>query len=370
MRYLRLFGLLLFSLGAAGCWDVIEVDRRGFVASIGLDAVTGPGVRVVAQFALTQHLLPSTTGLEPQRKRFFTLDAVSRTVLGGLSSLQTETPHAIDIGQVRSIIIQDDLARKGVKRYMDYILRSPKLPPRAALFVSRDPTQQLLRRIPVQFVLPGFALGAQIQESPKQDQAHPMPLWAFAQRLDEEDQDPFAPVVFFDERNEALVASGLAAFRHDRLAGLLDGEQTRMFGLLTGRLKNGYLEIPIGSDRSVAYRVVEANSVIRALNPDLTRFSVDIRITGNLGEYPDMPWGMKIRDLALIEQRTAKHLRDRSQELIHLLQSWESDILGFGQAARISHPHQFRPKEWRSQYSKAKVDVRVHFRVIRLGLYD
>lgn len=370
MRPLRLLLLVLLALGAAGCWDVVEVDRRDFISAIGLDAVSGPSIRVVAQFALTAHLLPSTTGVAPQRKRFFTLDTVSRTVLSGLANLQAETPRAIDVGQVCSVIMQDALARKGVKRHIDYILRSPKLSPRAMLFVSRGPTQKLLRQVPAQFVLPGLALGGQVQENPTQDQTFPMPLWSFAQRLDEYGQDPFCPVVFFDERNQSLVTTGVAAFRHDRLAGLLDFNQARIFGLVAGRTIGGYLEIPIRPDLAVAYRVVEVRSAIRCLNPDLTRFVIDVKASGYLGEYPGLLWGQRIRQVESLERQTEDYIRRESLKLVRLMQSWGSDILGLGVAARIAYPDRFRGSQWREKFAKAKVDVNIKFDITRFGLYD
>ena len=369
MAQLKVVFLIMLSFLISGCWDVEEIDRRDLVLAMGLDAVSDSLIRTTLQIPLTEYTLPPAAGSESKAKKFYTLTAEGHTIIGAAAKEQANSHRTIMTGQLKFVLFQETLAREGVKKHLDYLARMPKIPRSADIYISREPAAQLLEQVPIQETLPGLVLPAQLESPLKRDQTYPMHLWHFLQRLDDPGVDPYAPVLSYDLKNQTLQIIGLAVFRHDRLVGFLDPEQTRMFGMVTGNLKGGYLELPVTEREFIAFRSVNARVKIIPRNTQPLRFKVKLTVSASLIEFPGVPRDLEEPNFKKIEAQCEAYLKRSSLQTIKLLQSWEADILDFGLEYRNHYQPEFNPRTWRQEFKDAKVDVAVDFKISRMGLY-
>jgi spore germination protein KC len=371
MTRVRKILILFFFMGClSGCWDVEEVDHRDFVKAIGLDAVSNSVIRVTSQIVLPDYILPPAAGVGSKSKKFYSIFAESHTVLEAIAKQQTKSSRSLHIGRVRSILLHEVIARQGIKKYLDYLSRTPKLPTDAIIFICREPAGELLKRVPAQETIPGLAFNQQMDSIEKQDRTYPMPIWRFLQRLDEPGEDPYAPVLAYSKKEQVFTIENLAVFRHECLAGFLNPAQTRNFGMITGKIKEGYLEVPLNMNEFAAFRSVIAHSRITVKgSAQAPSFLVKISASGSLNELVGVSRILDIKSLQKIERRTEEYIQTMSRRTISLLQSWEADILDFGLEYRLRYPRQFKPQTWRKIFRRAKVEVRVDFKIVNTGLY-
>ena len=365
----KIFLIILLAIPFAGCWDVGEIDQKDMILAIGLDAVSDTFIRSTIQIPLTESTLPPAAGHgASQEKKFYTIGTVARTILGAASVQQSNTPRTLITGHIKSVLINENLARRGIKRYLDNLASTPKTPRSANIFICRQPAGEILKYIPAQSIVPGIGFSQQMESPLKRDLTYPIQLWNFFQRLDEPGMDPYAPVISFQKENETFEITGLAVFRHDRLVGFLDPEQTRVFGIMTGKINGGYLEAPMGSNQFVTYRMVTAKSRITLQDQKPFHIKVKIKVSGTLSEIAGR---REISDpeYRQIKEQTRRYIEKQCRKTIRLIQSWEADILDFGLECRNQLPERFDPRTWHRRFKEAKVKVVVDFGIVRSGLY-
>jgi spore germination protein KC len=365
----KLLLIILLAIPLTGCWDVGEIDKKDLILAIGFDAVSNTLIRSTIQMPLTGQTLPPAAGHGPSKeKKFYTISSVAHTVLGAAPKQQANTPRTLITGHIKSVLVHEVLARRGIQRYIDLVTSTPKTPRSADIFICREPAEQILKSIPVQEIVPGIGFSQQMEATLKRDRSFPIPLWKFIERLDEPGMDPYAPVISYRQEDRTFEITGLAVFRHDRLVGFLDSEQTRMFGMITGKIENGYLEVPMDSNQFVSYRTVTAKTKIVPQSKKPPQIKVKISVNGSLTEYTGKRMISDPR-YRQIKETTRLYIKNKCRETIALIQSWEADILDFGLEYRYRYPEEFDPKTWRRRFKEAKVDVEVDFRVVRSGLY-
>ncbi|HEX3046926.1 MAG TPA: Ger(x)C family spore germination protein [Bacillota bacterium] len=366
---MKILLIILLAIPIGGCWDVGEIDQKDLILAIGLDAVSDTFIRSTLQVPLTESTLPPAAGSGVSKgKKFYTISTVAHTVLGSASEQQSNTPRTLITGHIKSVLINENLARRGIKRYLDLVASTPKTPRSAYIFICRRPAEEILKYIPVQAIVPGIGFSQQMESPLKRDQTYSVQLWKFFRSLDEPGTDPFAPVVSFRQEDETFEIRGLAVFRHDRLIGFLDPEQTRIFGMITGKINSGYLEAPMGSNQFVTYRTITAKSWITLQDQQPLHIKVKIKVNGILSEIAGR---LEISDpeYRQIKEQTRRYLENQCRKTISLIQSWEADILDFGLECRNQLPERFDRRTWHRQFKEAKVKVDVDFGIVRSGLY-
>lgn len=369
MNRAKLGFILVMALVASGCWDVQEVDRRDFAVALGIDATSGASVRVSAQIAGPGGVLPPSSQAKAGDPKFFTVSSTARSIVQAIANLQAMTFRTIYLGQLKSVVFGETLARRGLERYLDFLTRTPNVPRSVNIYVAREPVGELLKRAPAEGLIPGLGLREQVQCIMKRDQAKPIELWRFLSTLDEPGEDPFAPMLRYDEANRAMVLSSEAVFRHDQLVGFLNPDQTRALAILQSHRGGGVLEVPGAGNATITLRSITGKSRVIPVGPNLNRFVVKVKANGLLNEDSMARSGLSSRSIKHLEALVAHRLQQLCHTTIAKLQEWEADPLGFGLEAQAHSPRQFDREKWRGVYSRAKVDVSVDFRIIRTGLY-
>ena len=292
-RKFRLFLLLILILALSGCWDLTDVDRRIFVIAMGIDVSPDQKIDLIAQIPQPQRMLPpgSAAG-RSTGKSFSVIESMGVSTNQAFDNLQTLTLGEVVVEQNRIIVISDKVASQKINPFIDFLIRSPKAPTQALIFMANGNTvNEILSMEPDQQILPGLAIFESSQSIVKDNQTYYMPIWKFQQKLVHLSKDPYLPLIGIDPKQKTYVISGLALFNKDHLAGKLNPEETQMFGILTNQMRSGALsiELPQGI---ISLRNIHGNRKIkvRLQNGD-PFFSIKIHLFGTLNEV----FGEKIK---------------------------------------------------------------------------
>lgn len=356
--------IILIPLLLSGCWDLEEVDRRAFATTIGIDALPRDKVMISVQIPLSQKMLPPGTKSEGEGKIFSTLSLAGTTVSDAFNHLQTRSYLDLVIQQNKSIIIGTDAARRGVEPLLDFLVRNPKAPPQAFIFVAKNySAKEILSFAPIERTLPGLMLGRSAQTVVKYNRTFFIPVWQFGQKLVHETKDPYAPLISIDPDEGVFITDGLAVFDQDRLSGELNGEETQMAGIIIGIIKKGTLTVPIPQGK-IVFRNISSQSRLKVvLKNNRPLFGLKIDLYGEIDEM--VGWGhheIGPTDIRNLERNVKREIAPKITAVIHKLQSFNSDILNFGEQLRVQHLQVWNRIDWKKVYPTAdfQVDLRVH----------
>jgi Ger(x)C family germination protein len=166
---------------------------------------------------------------------------------------------------------------------------------------------------------------------------------------------------------------GGAAFKGEKMIGVLSGEDMRMVLMLQNKFKRALFSIqdPGRPDLFVSLEVHQGRPT--QMNADLSGPRPRIRGTVTLeGELLTIQSNRDYTEPELqnvLEDATIKAVQDRIRALIRKTQDWDTDVVGFGQTVVKQFPtveawHAYR---WADHYRDADIDVNVRFTLRRFG---
>jgi spore germination protein KC len=174
------------------------------------------------------------------------------------------------------------------------------------------------------------------------------------------------------EKNKDLVLyEGLAAFKDDKLVGYMNGEEARVYNILTGDFTVDAVAIPSGKKYTTGI-LKGAKAKIETSFNDSKQAEIDINIKTQIGivqEGGDIDIS-KSDELEKKEEEFNKFLSQQVMAAVEKAQDeFRSDIFGFGNYVHAQHPEEWKEikKEWDIYFSKAKINVTVESSIVRQG---
>ncbi|MBC7341998.1 MAG: hypothetical protein H5U02_06070 [Clostridia bacterium] len=259
--------VLIATMATSGCWDRVEIDRRGFVMAVSLD-VASPQAAAQAEEGLERQLMvkqrppyqvglqlvvPSqatTTGAQSgggggtQARGFWNLKVVSGqgSVQEAVAKAFTRSFHMPDFGQLRVIVIGESLGRQGIEGALDYFLRTPGV--RRALQVYAAPgeaAEALKAKSPFHPVAAVHLSGLAEHRGYTGRMGPNFDLARVARALDE-GVSFFIPRIVTENGQARL--SGSAVFKQGKLIDWLDEVETEGARCVNGNLKRAVITVP------------------------------------------------------------------------------------------------------------------------------
>lgn len=423
----RLKAGLVFILGVlltcAGCWDARETDQLAIVGSIGLDRISERKVllslEVISGEALARGIGQVAA---PSRLTSWVLREEAMTVSNALANIQRRLPREVFLGQVATLVLGMNLAREGVAREVDALDRQPDIR-RSIFLVTCDSASGLLQR-PFIEELPSTTLRGLILQAAQTGKTTPVTLNEFLTKLAEPGIEPITmhtagrktlDVEVFrqgedvsktappDKREQPLygeieipgelppgspvldplreygtakeldpitLATGLAAYRGDKLVGFLEGNDARGYLWVVGRVRGGAMEVPnpVSASGPIGVSIVRASSrmtVQTGVLPPvlLVRVSVDVQAI----EVP-LDVALSRREIVdLVEKSVSSLVKMEIDTALRLVrEELRTDIYGFGQAIFRKDPHLWRTLEsdWNDRgLQELRIQVTVNTRL-------
>ena len=259
-----LLGLLLPLM--AGCWNRVEIEQGAYVLAVGIDEGKSGPYAITVMIAKPSALAGKEGGggNEPP-VLLTTVEAPSlasaRDLLHGYVSREVLFYHA------QAIFVHEKLAREQGLPFLDEVLRFRQLRETAFIVVSREPAEEVLRRLkpelesnPVQYleqltyhhrdsgVIPATSQVSAV--AALLNVGYAQPLTYYAATIDEEAETPRgseSPDVEFTagelprRGGTPVEMIGAAAFHGSRVVGVLDGEETRALLMLQNRFYTAHV---------------------------------------------------------------------------------------------------------------------------------
>lgn len=361
--------LLIMTVLTGGCWDVEEIDRRVSTNALFIDVGSTANIRIGTVFNVPGTLLPPVIGTEQQfEKRNYVITAEDNSITDAWTKLQAKSERNIFFGQLRAIILTEDIARGDINNLLDFIGRFPSVPPNTNILVTKADPKQLLDLKNDSNNIPGNYVDLFFQTPNKRNLAIPIDLWRVLAQLDNKTSDPHLPLIKAAEGSYDI--SGTALFSANHFVGELDLEETKTLALVKGCSGNT-MTVSLNNGGYVSFKEIKSKSTITPkldVNGNLT-FGIITKVGGSIVETNPRKTELTEEDKRIIINNAENQIETKINNLFDKLKSLNSDPVGLGEKFRVKYPDQWQKSSWHQIYPNINLNVETKFKIDNTGLF-
>ena len=385
MRYrnVAVILLILFEFLIAGCWDRRELRALGIVGMIGLEKADS-GVKVTVEI-----IKPEQKGGAKAREKadagggkkpVVYMQAEGETMFDAFRNMTLKTDRKLFVSHNRVSIFSEDIARQGLANQLDLLFRDHEFRTHVPMIIAVDasPAEVMgiaagVENVPSKYVH-SMALGGKYSAK-----AVLTRVWEFMQMYKGKGKNAVVGVIRKVKKPKIapkgaeyeLDEEGAAVFRKDKLAGFLDGEETRGYNWVAGNVKTAaFISQATDSENRTA---VEMFPVENNLDVEMAGGSVKIKVKLDVpATVMEETAALDVKDpavLTMLETSTAEVIKQEIVRVLKKAQQYRSDIFGFGQVVHRKYPGKWKEiqDEWDELFAEAESEVTVKVNLMRTG---
>jgi len=397
LNLIVIISLLLLS----GCWDRDELEDLAMVQALGIDYLPEE-----EKFEVTLSVIrPADLGaggmeggiegeIEPTR----TITTRGDTISVALEQQNAFLPRRTYYAHNDIVIVGETLAKRGLHHILDRLVRERDTRLTLNMFVTSEDVKDLMRSgSRLEMSLPEEI--RDMKQRTNQRSLRPeVNQLDFVRYLLAGGRDPYLPLLEVREEEptspqEAEIAGtlgegedseqlvkyphlyGTAVFKEDRLAGFLDGHETKGLlyveeGIIDSR---DAIEDPEGRPGKVVLITISSSSEItpRVENGE-PEILVEIVEEGDICCQTAATHIFTMENFRRMEALKESLIKGYVEDALEKVQEWEADIFGFGQKFQTHYPDYWETIEddWREIYTEMEVIVEVESHIRRTGLIE
>ncbi|AZV41931.1 Ger(x)C family spore germination protein [Peribacillus asahii] len=395
----QIFLLIFLVPLLTGCWDSREIEQRSTILAIGIDKA-GPGaeereaevshrkgdisipeehmIEITVQIAI-----PGRIPLGPQvgageKKPVLVVSVVGHTIEDAIYNLQQEIADEIFLGHLRLIVLSEEVAKEGVKRFNDYLRRNPEIRRTASIVVSKEKASKYMEVSPELERVPSLYLAEMVDSLVDLGKFPESFIGKFWSTFSSKGQDGYLPYFQIKEK-KTIQINGLAYFQGDKMVGKTRPQEIGSFMAGIGAEKGGYpifTDIPGNKEIALVQAVKRKTKIKASLKNGKPHILVKVRYEGKVSEK-ESP-NVKIKkeeDIRALERGFSNTSQKSLSDLIAKTQKAKSDIFGFGEYFRGKFPEYWKQnvkteEDWRNIYENLSYDVEVDTYIRHSGMKD
>lgn len=364
---------------STGCWNNRDLSELSILTAMGVDKTEDGKIMVTAQIIKPADVSGSGSvapgGGGGGEKSFVTVSSTDSTIFAALRTMLSKINKKIFYSSSQVIVFGEELAKSGIKNYVDFILRDHETQYKTLIVVAKGTTAKEIVEQEFQLSkIPGDYIRDTIKNSKSRGFTKELKLLDMARELATEGRELSIGTI---EKSENLTSTeGLAVFQNDKMVGLLNKNETRGYLFLTDRTKSGIIEIenPKNPKEIIGIELMKASSKIevKTSSNNAIEVSVKIKAEANVGEQQS-PSGQspdKVCD-SLSKCLEEEITKECYSAIAKCQDEYKSDIFGFGIRVYDKYPKYWRSISniWNEQvFPTVQVKVKVDAKIVRTGL--
>ena len=369
--FLTMVSCILF---LTGCWSRVEINERSFVSSILVDKGKNGNIDVTLTFPLPNRLATGQSGGSLSLgKPYATLTYSGTNISQAFHKMQVDLPRKISFGQAKLVIIGQEMAKEGIKKILEFIIREPSLNINLAMFVAPGKAKEVIYMAPTfeksqTRILLGFSKNEiALLTTPKD----------FLETVNGDMAVSILKVgkrKMVSENGKKVVwvgTDGVALFKNYKMVGKLTAYEGRGALWLRNTIKQALVTIQSPTDhKEINLTVLQAKAKIHPSKNEPYAFDVHFNVEDDLAESDsaiDLSKEANIKKLELIAE---KDIRKRIEAAFTTSKKAGADAFQFGEYLSWYKPKIWKKaqRNWTSIYQdKVKLNITVDLKIKRRG---
>ncbi|WP_077619283.1 Ger(x)C family spore germination protein [Bacillus sinesaloumensis] len=326
------------------------IDEVNIVAAVGIDRAEGQKVRGTA-------VIPVFKADKSIENTSFTDESVLAKEI--MNVLQKKAADPLVTGGIRVALYEDELAKKGILRYVDALQRDASIGSKLLLAIVEGKTSEVLEKN-LGNRGTGEYLSTIIENNMNKRDVPNSDLHIFMFRHYAKGMDPYLPIIkLLDDDKVEIVGIGL--FQDGRLVSQIPEPELFFFKSMVQNYGEGSYTLSLkGSDDFASIKRISTKRKVLVEEVDgVPKVNISIKFRGVLSEYSGQRTNPKIISQIINELETT--IKEKCEEMLGSFQKMNIDPVGLGYMARHSL-RDFDNEQWEVDYPSIKVEV--HSKVI------
>ncbi len=383
---------LICALLLGGCWDRVEIDQRGFVIGVAIDAPdqseqSPDGVAGSKYRATFQVVVPSAIkqgqgksgggGSEGKGKAYHNVSVQERSLSSLYATLADRSSRIPFMEHLKTIVVSSRVAKapEGLSAVFDFFLRESDMRRSAHVIIAKEEARKLLDLEVPNEPLPSIYLNEFDRNRRLSSYIPPQVRVGDIQEKLLRYETYTLPEVTLNGKIEASFESvAVIDGKTNRVFGSLKGQDVQSLNFLRGEAKGGIVNFKF-EGRVSAFRLDKASSKIVLTNRDPENLAFTIRIfaDGTLNETETLDHFSDSEVIAKIEKTVSQTIAGRCEDTTEKLQrKFKKDAIGIGSYMYRNHYRLWQQVKNRwdrgdNEFSRASVKVEVRTKVRRTG---
>lgn len=392
-RYMLILLSLLYTIFLSGCWDYMEIERRGYILGIAIDLAESKDIQNKIQYMETEaglptHLytiqipiLPNATikpsgqgGGGGEGEKVWNIKIAGNSLFEVNREFDTIVSYPATFEHLKVIIISEEAAREGIFGILDFLLRDPEMRRRTRIFITPGKAYDILEVEPYVEDFPSIYLSDLPKNSDTNSRIpHKADIGHTIVRLIS--GDSFIIPKIISSKTE-IKNAGAAVFKKDKMVGWINEIQVNYAKWITGNAKGGTLTIESPDDptKQVSLEMKNLKSHVKpVVRGEEITFNINIKGSFNITEV-NYYHGNKVLEenfIREVKEMAEKKAEKQIRKTIEFLQEeYGADIFCFNREMERYAPDTWDKieKDWDNIFPKIKINVNVNIKIEEVGL--
>jgi spore germination protein len=294
----------------------------------------------------------------------FTFSASATSTRDLVQEVQRKSAQPLVTGSLEIALFGEEIARMGIREYIDAFERDPSIGARVYFAVADDSAKDILTGT---YGNRGNAVHlSQLIKHNTETRNLPvtnMHLYLF--ELYQEGTDPYLPILKKVEP-EVIDITGIALFKDDKMVSELHSDKMFFFKLLTDKFSEGAFRLEVDGDQ-VAIKDLDSKHKLKLRKREPYVVDVEIKIKGLIREYTGAIVTPGV--IKKIEKEFEDQVNKEATQMIQDFQEQGIDPVGFGQFIKTK-TRGFDFKRWEDEYKNLTVNVKTDLTITEVGIVE
>lgn len=365
--------MLISSILTAGCWNYREIDTLAIVAGVAVDK----GIN--GQYKVTVEIAQISGGREAKiTPKIISMEG--RTIFDAVRNAISLSGKKLYFSHAKVIIISKEIASEGIIKVLDWYNRDSETRNDVNILISRENTaEEIFKGKAETEDIKSFMLDDMLKDQVNLSKAPIVNMFQFDNDMEAQGLSPIVPAVDLKQTNGEISPQimGTAIFKKDKLAGFLDGDETKDLIFIKNEVKGGVLtEGSYENDvtKPVSLEVLgNKTKVTPVIDGENIKINVNIDTTASIDEIGNAANYIDEEGRKELEQNAGETLKGRIEALIRKIQSeYDADIFGFGAKIREDKSGVWNSvgDNWDEAFKNLKVNVSAKVHIKNSALFS
>ncbi|RXZ84006.1 Ger(x)C family spore germination protein [Paenibacillaceae bacterium] len=288
--------------------------------------------------------------------------------------LSEQTNRTLVSGQLRNAMFDIGLARTGLWKHIDTIIRDPSIGPHVKVIVTNGSAYDILAKEYPQHPTIGVYLSEMLAKEAKSNAVPEVNIYQFSRDYHDDGIDPVAPIVKLGENH--IQIDGIALFRSDQYITKIEPADGIVFSFLRDNIRQGELSVDMEetepNNEFAMLSYITSSRKIQVTPPagqdPLPEINIALKLKCSVLEYVGDQDSSTVAGQKGLEDKIEAKIQKKALELIQMMQQHNVDSLGLGQHVRNRIGYdQWQKLDWPAVYPKVKVNIKVKIRIKDFG---
>lgn len=365
--------ILIIFLFTCGCYNYQELNNYAIVTGMAIDLKDN-------KYEVSL-LISNGTKKEANSAQVSVASGVGDTIYTAIKDIGLSTPKEIYLSHLSILVINEEVAEKGLNSVLDFLLREPQSHQNFYMVIAKDcKAKDTISTLTPQSDYPSQNIASNLKVTEKlQGKVTNSKFNSFIAKLLEKGINPITNSITVigdskkstsSEEQQKSVASAyikisdIALFKDDKLIGWANKEESIGINMLINNIDNLFFDIECnkgkvvisGTDYDIKYKV----------NKD--KIVIDIESSGKINE---VSCNLDLEDSKVIkeyEKKSEEKIKEIAYKGLNKAKELNTDIFGFGNKIYKKYPNYFKNiNNWDDEFKKLNIEINIKYKLSNKG---